>query len=104
MKSRNLTGLAVATAVIALLSAGPVFAGEGHTKAAKDKTVKCTGINSCKGKGACGAADGSHDCAGKNSCKGKGWVKVKSEKECKDKGGEVLKAKKDMKKKEEKKG
>lgn len=34
---------------------------------------ECYGINSCKGKGACGTE--KHSCAGQNSCKGQGWVK-----------------------------
>jgi len=78
------------TLVMGLLATGSLFAAhEGH--AAEEKSVKCYGINECKGHGACGAPDGSHDCAGKNSCKGKGWVKVESEKACTDKGGEVIK-------------
>lgn len=48
--------------------------------------IKCYGTNDCKGQGACGAKDGSHDCAGKNECKGKGWSKMEV-KVCKDKGG-----------------
>jgi hypothetical protein len=91
MDRKKLTGLAVATAVVGMLSAGYGVTAEGEKEA--PKTVKCSGINSCAGHGECGAPDGSHDCAGKNSCKGKGWVKVGSEEECKEKGGEVLKDK-----------
>jgi hypothetical protein len=54
---------------------------------AKESKVRCTGINSCKGKGACSGV--GHDCAGKNDCKGKGWVEA-SAKECKDKKGTVV--------------
>ena len=63
-----------------------------HAKAAPaaDKGVKCSGINSCKGQGACAGA--GHGCAGKNSCKGTGWSYTKSEKECTDKGGKVVAA------------
>jgi hypothetical protein len=89
MKLKNLTGLVVATAVLGLLSTGNFVAGEKGE--AKSKTVKCMGVNECKGHGACGAADGSHDCSGKNECKGKGWVKVKSEEQCEEKGGKVMK-------------
>ena len=46
---------------------------------------ECHGVNSCKGKGACGGK--GHSCAGKNACKGKGWVKL-SKADCDDKGGE----------------
>ncbi len=93
MNGRKLMGLAVATAVVGLMAAGSNLVTSGE-EAAKEKTVKCQGINDCAGHGECGAPDGSHDCAGKNSCKGKGWVKVGSEQECKDKGGEVVKDKK----------
>jgi len=90
MKAKNITGMVIATAVMSLLATGNFLAGE-KAKASEEKTVKCTGVNECKGKGACGAPDGSHDCAGKNACKGKGWVKVESEKACTDKGGTVVK-------------
>jgi len=89
MTGKKALGFVVAAAVVGMLATGHQFAGA----AKKDggKTVKCAGVNSCKGKGACAAADGSHACSGKNECKGKGWVKVKSEKECTDKGGTVMK-------------
>jgi hypothetical protein len=82
----KLQGILVAGAALALLAAAPVvFSNE-----AEGAEVKCQGINSCAGKGECGAADGSHDCGGKNSCKGKGWIKVDSAEECTEKGGTVL--------------
>jgi uncharacterized membrane protein len=93
MKVRNLTGVKgvmVAAGVLGMLASGYGLAGgTSEEKAEGAKTVKCYGINSCSGKGECGAPDGSHDCAGKNSCKGKGWVKA-SEKDCKEKGGKIL--------------
>ena len=49
--------------------------------------MKCSGINSCKGKGACKSATSS--CKGMNDCKGKGWVEA-SAKECKSKKGTVV--------------
>jgi len=86
--NRKAVGFAVASAVVGMLATGYQFTSDSK----KDEgSVKCAGINSCKGTGACGAADGSHACAGKNECKGKGWVKVKSDKECTDKGGTVVK-------------
>jgi hypothetical protein len=96
MTARKAVGFVVAAAVVGMLASGHQFAGEG--KKESGKSVKCAGINSCKGTGECGAADGSHACAGKNECKGKGWVKVKSEQECTKKGGTVVK---DEKKAEE---
>ncbi len=56
-------------------------------KEVKETTVKCSGVNACKGKGACGTA--THSCAGQNACKGKGWIKISS-KACEKKGGKVL--------------
>ena len=89
MKAKKALGLVVATAVVGMLATGYQFAGDTSKK--DEGTVKCAGINSCKGQGACASADGSHACAGKNECKGKGWVKVKSEAECTKKGGTVIK-------------
>jgi hypothetical protein len=78
-------------AAVASLFAGGAFA-DPKTPAKKDAKdtvaqVKCTGVNECKGKGACGGA--THDCAGHNECKGKGWVTL-AEKDCKAKGGTVV--------------
>ena len=74
MKSKTAVGFAVAAAVVGLLATGHQFAGDPQAK--DSKAVKCSGINSCKGHGECGAADGSHSCAGMNECKGKGGCKV----------------------------
>jgi hypothetical protein len=49
--------------------------------------VKCSGFNSCKGKGACKGA--ANSCAGQNGCKGKGWIETTA-KECKDKKGKII--------------
>ncbi len=98
MKVRHLSGVKgvmVAAGVVGLLASGYGLAGGTSGEQAEgSKSVKCYGINSCSGKGECGAPDGSHDCAGKNTCKGKGWVKT-SEKECKEKGGKILEDKKE---------
>jgi len=89
MKSNKAIGFAVAAAVVGMLATGYQFSADAGKK--DEGSIKCAGVNSCKGTGACAAADGSHACAGKNECKGKGWVKVKTEKECTDKGGTVVK-------------
>ena len=89
MNGKKALGFVVAAAVVGMLAGGHQFAGEA--KKDSGKTVKCSGVNSCKGHGECASADGSHACAGKNECKGKGWVKVKSEEECTKKGGTVMK-------------
>ena len=91
MNRKALGGMAVATAVVGLLASG--YGMSADKPAEGEKTVKCSGINACKGHGECAAADGKYSCAGKNECKGKGWVKVKSEKECTDQGGTVVKDK-----------
>ena len=89
MKARKAIGFAVATAVVGMLATGYQFSADPGKK--DEGSVKCAGVNSCKGKGACAAADGSHACAGKNGCKGQGWTKVKSADECTKKGGTVVK-------------
>ena len=83
MKKRNvLLTVALGTACLASSAVTPIWPID-----VKDAKVKCAGINSCKGKGACQGA--SNSCAGKNACKGKGWVEATA-KECKDKKGTVI--------------
>ncbi len=88
MTGKKALGFAVAASVVGLLATGFQFAGNEGEK--KEGEVKCAGVNSCKGTGACAAADGSHACGGKNECKGKGWVHVGSAEECEEKGGTVI--------------
>lgn len=76
--------------LIASAAAGLVLSGAVGARAEEGKTggeVYCSGVNSCKGQGACAGA--GHSCGGKNGCKGQGIVKM-SEKECKEKGGKVV--------------
>lgn len=87
MTGKKAFGLALAASVVGLLATGVQFA-DHHEK--KEGEVKCAGVNSCKGTGACAAADGSHACGGKNECKGKGWVYVDSAEECEEQGGTVV--------------
>jgi hypothetical protein len=84
-----LSGLAIASAVAALLAGSALAADKAAPKkdAKEPAKVRCGNINECKGKGECGGATTS--CAGTNECKGKGWIQV-SEKECKAKKGTVL--------------
>ena len=97
MNRRQLLGATVAMAVAGLFVSKAGLAEDKKpakdAKAAK-KTVKCMGNNECKGKGACGAADGSHACAGKNECKGKGWTMTSTDDECTKGGGKVVKEEK----------
>jgi hypothetical protein len=80
------TGKAIAMTVAGLLLAAAPGVGHADDKT-KEAKVKCSGINSCKGKGSCSGA--SNSCSGQNGCKGKGWTEVTS-KECKDKKGTVV--------------
>ena len=83
----NVKNAVIASAVASMFLTGAALAKGKSDKKMADK-VKCSGINSCGGHGACKSA--SNECAGKNSCKGKGWVEAKSEKDCKDQGGTVV--------------
>jgi len=84
-------GALIASAVASLFV---MNAANAQDKGGKEtsKSVKCAGVNECKGKAACAGAKNS--CAGENGCKGQGWIKVDSEKACKDKGGTIVTAKK----------
>jgi len=80
---KPIQGAILAAAVAALFAGSSAIAAEP----ASGSEVKCEGINSCKGTGACAGA--GHECAGKNACKGHGWTKTTAE-DCKAKGGKVL--------------
>jgi hypothetical protein len=89
---KKLSGIALASAAATLLLAGTTTVNAAaHAKmpetATKVATIKCSGINSCKGTSACATATSA--CAGQNSCKGQGWVKA-SKADCDTKGGTVL--------------
>lgn len=102
--NRRVLGAAVAFAAASLVASN-AFAGDKPADKPKTekKQVKCAGMNECKGKGACGSADGKHGCAGSNECKGKGWILVADEATCtKAKGTVVKEEKKDDKKGAEK--
>ena len=70
MRSKNSTGVAIATAAAMLF--GTAFVGTAV--AGTDATTHCTGVNSCKGQSACKGA--SNSCKGQNSCKGKGFLEM----------------------------
>ena len=82
------SSLAIATAAAALLSAGLITAPFAFAQAAEG-SVKCAGLNSCKGHSDCKTA--KSECKGLNSCKGQGWSAAKTEKACTDAGGKVMK-------------
>jgi hypothetical protein len=66
----QLNKVAMAAAAAMLLTSGLV----GVTVAADSATVKCTGVNSCKGTSDCKSSKNS--CKGMNSCKGTGWMSM----------------------------
>lgn len=80
------TGIAIASAAAALFALGT---SATVAQAADMPTVKCAGINSCKGTSECKTA--KNDCKGHNACKGQGWMSKASAKECTDAGGKVVK-------------
>lgn len=85
--SHKQTGITLATAAAALFATGALMMAP--VAQAADGSVKCAGINSCKGTSECKTA--SNECKGMNSCKGHGWVTKASAKACTDAGGSVVK-------------
>jgi len=85
MNRRQMFGAVAAIAAAGMFSASYSSADEkkptGDTPKAENKTIKCMGGNTCKGKSECGVP-GAHACHTRNACKGKGWVMVASEEEC----------------------
>jgi uncharacterized membrane protein len=79
------SGLMLSVAAAALFSTASLTAQAHHPM---EKGVKCFGVNSCKGKGACRTA--ANSCKGKNSCSHKGFVFMKSEKQCQEHGGRTM--------------
>jgi hypothetical protein len=84
MKANIVSGATFAVAAIALAMGGLSPA----PASAKHAAVKCFGINSCKGHGACKTAHNA--CKGQNACKGMGFLPTKSEAACEAKGGTVI--------------
>ena len=83
MVRKAVLGAAVASALGSLLASGVAYAAEKEGKTA-EKTVRCTGVNDCKGKGSCKSA--KNDCKGQNACKGQGFTETTA-KDCKVAGG-----------------
>jgi uncharacterized membrane protein len=83
------SGALLASAVAGLL----VMAGAVTTAAAEEgDTVRCYGVNKCKGSGECGGK--GHSCAGENSCKGQGYLNIDKETCLKIEGGRLTPEKK----------
>lgn len=90
----NVKNAMIASAVASMFLAAAARADDSQGKANKAAapTVKCAGINACKGQSSCAGANNS--CATHNNCKGQGLTDTSSEKACKDAGGKVVVAKK----------
>jgi hypothetical protein len=82
----TMKGTVIAASVAGLFAGASAAAFAGEAK--EGDTIMCSGINSCKGTGAC--AGGGHGCAGKNGCKGHGLTKTTKD-DCKAKGGKEVK-------------
>jgi len=87
---RKTRGMLIASAAASLIIAGAVVARAEHETKAGGEMVSCSGVNACKGQGACAGAENS--CQGKNACKGKGIVEMSPE-DCQKKGGKVVEKK-----------
>jgi hypothetical protein len=70
----RVTGAAIAAAAAVMFGSMAVT-----TASADEATVKCEGVNACKGQSACATAHNA--CQGQNSCKGKGYL-VLTQSEC----------------------
>ena len=71
-----------------IATAATLFAACTVATAAHADSVKCGGINACKGQSACKTASSS--CKGQNACKGQGYSEVPTSADCTAKGGKVL--------------
>ena len=80
----------LASAVASLFLSGAAFAKD-KTDKKTGSTVKCEGINECKGHGSCKSANNA--CKGQNGCHGQGLTETSAD-ECKAKGGKVQVAEK----------
>jgi hypothetical protein len=84
MKHVSKSGAAIAAAAFALTISG--FATVTPVAAA-GKTIMCSGVNACKGQGACKTAN--NECKGQAACKGQGWINS-SAADCSKWGGKNL--------------
>ena len=83
MKLTPTSGAAIAAAAAALIGSATLPATSAH---AVDYTVKCFGLNACKGNGSCKST--ANGCKGQNACKGMG-VSMMSKSKCLAKGGKT---------------
>lgn len=100
MNSNKLAGMIAASATALALSSAAIAADKPLPKQiGANDTVKCYGVNSCKGSSDCkveaascsgdsGCSTAGNSCAGANSCKGKGFKKIAAGK-CLTDGGKI---------------
>ncbi len=90
MRESAKNGAALLASAVAglLLVAGAVTTAS----AAEGDTVRCYGVNKCKGSGDCGGK--GHSCAGENSCKGQGYLDIDKDTCLKIEGGRLTPKKK----------
>lgn len=88
MQSKIKSAVALASTAAALFALGGAM-GVSTAFAADAMSVKCVGVNSCKGTSDCKTA--KSECKGLNSCKGMGWVSKSSAQECTSAGGTISK-------------
>ena len=81
---RIISGASLAAAAALILVAG-CSTSSSTTQSAE---VMCSGINACKGQGACKSATNS--CKGQAAGKGQGWLPTASAEDCTSQGGKVL--------------
>ncbi len=83
MKMSIISGAALAAAALTFAVGSTTII----TPASAEAKVMCSGVNACKGQGACKTA--SNACKGQAACKGQGWINASAE-DCEKWGGKVL--------------
>jgi hypothetical protein len=84
MKGLSKLGVGLAITAAATLA---MSGCQSSKKSMSNETVKCGGLNACKGMTECKTANNA--CKGQNKCKGTGWVSMSSL-ECAKSGGTPL--------------
>jgi hypothetical protein len=88
MDHAKLRGAMIATAVAGLFACAHNEPRPAAPSGDVSATVRCLGVNSCKGQGECKTA--THPCGKHTPCKGQGWVTLPSADECASRGGKVI--------------
>ncbi len=78
--TRRINGVSLA------LAAAACFANAPLPVIASGETVRCHGVNECRGRGACATAN--NQCAGQNACRGQGVLDLSRE-ACESNNGRI---------------